>query len=115
MDLQNNVVTMNEKYEEKKMEDFTQKLKRAHIQPLSSFIAEGTWREIEDRRPYEQRLREEEKEIWLLLKNTFTEYEAFENAAQKLISALAANQSVYMEMGLKAGARLLLEVIRQDE
>lgn len=97
------------------MKDFEEKLKRAHVQPIGSFITDGIWSEEEDRRPHEQRLREEEREIWLLLKNTFTEYEAFESAAQKLVSALVANQNVYMEIGLKAGARLLLELIRQDE
>ena len=86
------------------MEDFTQMLKRAHIQQLRSFLMDGTgldnWYEDEDSRPYGQRLEEEERPIWKLL--------------DKLTGALAANQSVFLEIGLRAGAVLLFDLLREN-
>ena len=95
------------------MEDFTQMLNRTHIQQLGSFLLEGmeldSWQK-EDGRSYEQRLHEEEGPIWKLLEKTFSENE-IDDAAEKLSRALVVNQNLYLELGLKAGARLVLELL----
>ena len=68
------------------MEDFTQMLKRAHIQQLRSFLMDGTgldnWYEDEDSRPYGQRLEEEERPIWKLLEKTFPDGKALDEAVE---------------------------------
>lgn len=83
------------------MEDFTQMLKRAHIQQLRSFLMDGTgldnWYEDEDSRPYGQRLEEEERPIWKLLERLSLIGKALDEAVDKLTGALAANQSVFLE------------------
>lgn len=97
------------------MEDYTQFLKRAHIQQLRSFLIEGeefgSWME-EDHRSYEQRRREEERPIWKLLETTFSE-EEIDNAVEKLSRAISVNQEMYMELGMKAGAILVLDLLRE--
>lgn len=93
-------------------------LKRAHIQQLRSFLMDGTgldnWYEDEDSRPYGQRLEEEERPIWKLLEKTFPDGKALDEAVDKLTRALAANQSVFLEIGLRAGAVLLFDLLREN-
>lgn len=100
------------------MEDFTQMLKRAHIQQLRSFFMDGVdldnWHEDEDNRPYEQRIKEEEHPIWKLLEQTFPDEKKLDEAADKLNSALVVNQYVFMEIGIRAGAILMLDLLREN-
>lgn len=100
------------------MEDFTQMLKRAHIQQICSFFMDGVdldnWHEDEDSRPYHQRVQEEERPIWKLLEQTFPDGEALDEATDKLNSAIVVNQRVYMEIGIRAGAVLLLGLLLEN-
>lgn len=100
------------------MEDFVQMLKRAHIQQLRSFLMEGVdldnWYEEEDTRPLEQRVWEEERPIWQLLEDTFPDGKALDDAVDKLGHALAVNQSVYMEIGIRSGAILMFDLLREN-
>lgn len=93
-------------------------LKRAHTQQLRSFFLDGldldNWHEDEDSRPYEQRIREEERPIWELLEQTFPDGKELDNAAGKLNDALVVNQDVYMEIGIRAGAILMFDLLREN-
>lgn len=97
------------------MEDFTKMLRRAHIQQVCSFFTDGVdldnW--YEDSRPYKQRKQEEERPIWKLLEQTFPDGKALDEAVDKLNSALVVNQRVYMEIGIRAGAILLFDLLRE--
>ncbi len=99
------------------MEDFTQMMKRTHIQQVCSFVTDGVdldnWYEDEDSRPYKQRIQEEERPIWKLLEQTFPDGKALDEAVDKLNSALVVNQRVYMEIGVRAGAILLFDLLRE--
>ena len=98
------------------MEDFIQLLKRAHTQQLRSFIMEGVdldnWCEEEDIRPLEQRVWEAEHPMWQLLENSFPDGNDLDDAVDKLSRALAVNQSVYMEIGIRSGAILMFDLLR---
>ena len=100
------------------MFDFEQMLKRVHVQQLRSFFIDGVdldnWYESEDNRPYEQRRQEEERSIWELLEKTFPDGAALDEAAGKLSRALVVNQSVFMEIGIRAGAILMFELLREN-
>lgn len=98
--------------------NFERMLKRVHIQQLRSFLADGigldNWLEDEDKRPLEQRKEEEERPIWELLEQTFPDWKALDDAAEKLNRALVVNQDIFMETGLRAGAILLFELLREN-
>ncbi len=98
------------------MEDFTHMLKRARIQQLCAFLKDGVdlenWFMEVDDRPYEQRWQEGERPIWRLLEETFPDGKALDDAAEKLCRALEVNQYIFMEIGIKAGAHLVLELLR---
>lgn len=100
------------------MYNFERMLKRVHIQQLRSFLADGigldNWLEDEDKRPLEQRKEEEERPIWELLEQTFPDWKALDDAAEKLNRALVVNQDIFMETGLRAGAILLFELLREN-
>mgnify|MGYP001099631451 CR=1 FL=1 len=101
-----------------KLDHFTQMQKRAHLQQLCSFLLDGVdldnWQEGEDNRSYEQRIQDEEHPIWELLEQTFLDRESLDEAVNKLNDALVVNQRVYMEIGVKAGAVVMFELLQEN-
>lgn len=100
------------------MDSFMQMLRRAHIQQLQSFFIDGSdldnWYEDEDGRPYGQRIQEEERPICELLEQTFSDGKELDEAMDKLSAALEVNRHVYMEIGIRAGAILLFDLLREN-
>lgn len=100
------------------MNDIDEIFRRAHTQQVCSFFMDGVdldnWYEDEDSRLYEQRIQEEERPIWKLLEEAFPDGKALDEAVDKLSSALAINQRVYMEIGIRAGALLIYDLLREN-
>lgn len=86
-------------------------LQRADLQQLRALLLEGIELDAKDTRSYEERLQQEERPIYHLLEQTFTDEGALDSAVEKLSGALLANECVYMELGMRAGARVLFELL----
>lgn len=89
---------------------------RSNIRQLCSFLMDGADldKRYEDDRPFKQRIEEEERPIWRLLEKTFSDKKELDEAADKLSSALVVNQHVFMEIGIRAGASLMLDLLREN-
>lgn len=101
---------------------------RADIQQIQNFLLYGVEAEI-DPRSYVERLEsskkrwaaklreryleQAERPIWRLLEKTF-HTKKLDKAAEKLSCALVANQHVYMEIGMKAGAMIIFDLLQES-
>lgn len=101
------------------MYDFSQMLRRSHVQQLCSYFLSMTELsdfqiEEDDDRPYEQRRKEKERPIWALLEKTFADETTFDDAGTKLEEALDINRQIFLEIGIHIGARLMLDFLREE-
>jgi len=95
------------------MTDFKKVLGRVDIQLLRTFLLNGVGVAGEqDVRSYEQRIRKDERPIYELLEQLYER--ELEEAAEHLRLALETTQEMFLEIGMKAGARFLFQLL-QDE
>lgn len=68
-----------------------------------------------ERLPYSEWLKKESDPIHKRLEQLYPISEEMDEAAADLTQALTAFEEVYMEIGMKAGARLLFHLLVEDE
>ena len=89
--------------------------KRMDIQEIRNFLVENGQSYIgNDPRPYNIRLEEESEDIINRLKLCCKNEEEFNEALNKFSNAAQTFQDVFTEIGMKAGARLLFQLLCQD-
>lgn len=95
------------------MYNFDEVLTRLNMQKMCSFLLYGTDDMVDiDTRPYEQRRTEAEQPITKLLNDLLGDNESeLDIAMDKLSIALTAIQNVYLEIGLRAGAKIMMELV----
>jgi O-acetylhomoserine/O-acetylserine sulfhydrylase-like pyridoxal-dependent enzyme len=89
-------------------------LKRANIQDLRSFILHGTDELNICTDTYEERLDSATASMHVRLKTHYPDMEEQQDAINDLNYALSNYQDVYTEIGMKLGARLILELLSPD-
>ncbi len=97
--------------------DFREMFKRMSLQEICSFLVDGETfydRSDKDRRTYNQRLQDEEEPLNQLLEKTFPDVGELNDAIDKLTDVLAVYQDVFMEIGVRAGASLMLELFMKS-
>jgi len=68
--------------------------------------------DVRDRRSYDAILKDDCEPIYNRLKNIYRDdKKEIDNANTDLIQALTAYENVYMEIGMKAGARIIFDLI----
>jgi hypothetical protein len=98
------------------MTDFKKVLGRIDIQLFCSYLLNGVGEPGEqDARTYKQRIQEDERPIYELLEQLFPDENELEKAADRLRLALEANQEVFLELGMKAGAQFLLQLLQKGQ
>lgn len=93
------------------MSEINEIFERLNIQKLREFFLTGMAETDIDNLSYEDRLEIETKPIIARLERLITDEHEFAHASSELDRALYAREDVYMEIGLKAGARLLSELL----
>ena len=97
------------------LRDFYEILDRAHLQKIRAFLDCGCDTDNLDLRPYEQRRQEGERPIYEFLEKQFPDEQELDLAVEKLSYALIATRDIYMEIGMKAGARLVYQLLWENQ
>ncbi len=90
------------------MNYFDDVMKRANVMELRAFLLDGAELGKTDSRSYEERL----NSAYALLCRHVPFSKDYSEADGDVIEALAIFQDVYTELGLRAGAKIALELLR---
>lgn len=88
---------------------------RMNLHQFSNFILYGTDDLAEEAQPYRDKLKQDSDPIYKRLENIYTDETELDNAVADLSHALTAYEYVYTELGMKAGARLLHQLLLTDD
>ena len=88
---------------------------RMNLRQIRSFLLYGTDDFAEEVQPYRERLKSESNPIYKRLESIYPNETELDKAAADLSQALTAYEYVYMELGMKAGARLLYHLLLTDD
>jgi hypothetical protein len=88
---------------------------RMDLRKFRSFLLYGQEDFSEDVTPYREALDQKCNPIYKRLETLYPDSKEFDSASADLSDALTAYQNVYMELGMKAGARLLYQLLLADD
>jgi len=88
---------------------------RMNLQQTISFLLYGSDDYAEETQPYEETLKQSSDPIYRRLESIYPDGIELDKAAADLSIALTAYQHVYMELGMKAGARLVHQLLCTDD
>lgn len=89
--------------------------RRTDLRQIRQFILQGTEELAVDNRSYRDRLTAGSNPIYNRLKEIYPKQADFDKAAAELSTALTAYEGVYTEIGMKAGARLIFQLLLTDD
>lgn len=87
---------------------------RMGSQQICSFLLYGAEDFDIENRPYKERLKIGSDSIYSRLESLYPNENELEKAISELSEALTAYEGVYMEIGMKAGARLIFQLLHKD-
>lgn len=87
---------------------------RMDLQQIRQFLLYGVEEFDCDSQSYKDRLKNGSDPIYRRLKELYPVEDEREKVSAELAQALTAFESVYMEMGMKAGARLICQLLFED-
>lgn len=87
---------------------------RMDLQQIREFLLYGVEGFGCDSQSYKDRLKNGSDPIYRRLKELYPVEDEREKVSAELAQALTAYESVYMEMGMKAGARLVCQLFLED-
>jgi hypothetical protein len=88
---------------------------RMDLPKLRSFLLYGQEDFSEDVTPYSETLQQRSDPIYKRLETLYPDSKELDRADADLSDALTAYQNVYMELGMKAGARLIFQLLFTDD
>ena len=88
---------------------------RTELERVMSFILNGAEDSDISKEPYSTRLTKASRPIVKRLESIYPNADDMDNANQDLTEAFAAFQYVYMEIGMKVGARLLHQLLSSSD
>jgi len=88
---------------------------RMNLRQIRSFFLYGTDDFAEEARPYRDTLKKGSDPIYKRLESLYPDGPELDKATGDLSQALTAYEYVYMELGMKAGARLLYQLLMADD
>ena len=90
-------------------------IKRIDIQLIRSFLINGAADpRDQDDRTYDERIKSAENKLTKLLESVFIEDDR-QRAFDEFNDVISANQEIYTEIGMKAGARILFQLLFDDD
>ena len=90
-------------------------LKKADVWGLRSYLLQDQPLPNCDFVDYKTYIEKTEKPVFLLLEQVFDDAKELDKATDMVSRALSAREDVYFEMGLRAGAKILYELLFRDE
>lgn len=93
----------------------TEAFDRMNLRQIRSFLLYGTDDFAENVQPYKERLKSESDPIHKRLESIYPDGSELDKAVGELSQALTAYEYIYMELGMKAGARLLYHLLLADD
>ena len=90
-------------------------ISRTNIQDIREFLICGVEECTYRNEPCEVWLKKECDPIYKRLERLYPESDKLDEANADLSQALSAYQAVYMEIGMKAGARLIYQLLIENE
>lgn len=88
---------------------------RMNLHQFSNFILYGTDDYAEEVQSYRDKLKQDSDAIYKRLETVYPDEAELDNAVADLSQALTAYEYVYMELGMKAGARMLHQLLLTDD
>jgi len=88
---------------------------RMNLTQVRNFILYGVDELADTRQSYKDRLKEQSNAIYNRLRELYPDEAEREKAEADLATALTTYEFVYMELGMKAGARLLHQLLLSDD
>jgi len=88
---------------------------RMNVQQFREFVLYGQEGKRTETEPYHERLKQNSDPIYSLLNNLNLESAEHDKFADALSQALSSHCAVYMEIGMKAGARLIHQLLILDD
>ena len=88
---------------------------RMDLRQIREFLLYSTEDSNIDTENYHERLKQGSDPIYSRLESLCCDETAHNEAANDLSQALAAHDAVYMEIGMKAGARLIYQLLLSDD
>ena len=88
---------------------------RMNLHQFSNFILYGTDDYAEEVQSYRDKLKQDSDAIYKRLETVYPDEAELDNAVADLSQALTAYEYVYTELGMKAGARLLHQLLLTDD
>ena len=89
---------------------------RADIQVIRELLISGYGDENSiDKRPYRQRIDEDTRPMHQFLESKYPDGKELDAAFSVISDAITAHQEVYFEIGMKCGARLLHQLLFEQE
>jgi len=99
-----------------RMSDFTKDIfARMDLQQIREFLLHGVDDYNQTGKPYHLRIKDGSDAIYKRLGATYQDGEALDAANADLCQALSNYESVYMEIGMKAGARILYQLLVAEQ
>lgn len=87
---------------------------RMELQQIREFLLYGTENYFPSDLPYNQRLKSGSNTLYERINRLYPDQDERDKAAADIAEALSAYEGVYMELGMKAGARLLFQLLLED-
>jgi len=84
---------------------------RMNLEQIKVFLLHGAEENAATKPAYKDTLKKESDPIYRRLKSLYSDKDELENAVADLSRAIAAYEYVYMELGMKAGARLIHQLL----
>jgi len=89
--------------------------KRMNLQDIRNFLIYGADEYVPDTRSYAARIKAGSNSIYKRLESIYPKGTELDAANNDLSAALDAYEEVYMELGMKAGARLVWQLLFEDD
>lgn len=97
------------------MDYINETFERMDLQKIRSFLLYGVEDFDNDDQPYKDRLKNRSEPIYSRLQSLYSDINELDQASADLSEALTAYEYVYMELGMKAGARLLYQLLLSND
>lgn len=92
----------------------TELFNKMDLQHIREFMIYGTKAQEIEIESFDERLKIGGDPIYNRLRSLYQDSSEFDKAASDLSQALAAHDAVYMEIGMRAGARLVYQLLLSD-
>ena len=87
---------------------------RIDLQQIRAFLLYGAENNGVEKRTYREKLKTESSPIYKRLKDIYEDKNELDKAVADLSQALTAYEEVYTEIGMKFGARIVLQLLQTD-